>query len=93
MAVYEALRDRPEEFIYRCRTIEPATDDEPQTPAGPRGGQPKNARMQAIFDSFKLNEEMDQALRYYFLNRVIHGSGRVNYDIPSRLPQGALGQG
>lgn len=85
IAVYEAMRDRPEEFIAKCREIEPPRDDDPVTDIGVRGGEPKNARLKAVFDSLKLNTDCDQALRYYFVNRTVHGSGRVNYDIPSRL--------
>lgn len=83
--VYQALRDRPADFIAKCREIVPPQDTDPMSEIGVRGGQPKNARMQAVFDSLKLNPDCDQALRYYFVNRTVHGSGRVNYDIPSRL--------
>jgi DNA adenine methylase len=85
IAFYSALRDRPGEFIAGCRSIEPARPDDPMTKRGPRGGAPKNARLKAVFDELKLNEDCDQALRYFFVNRTVHGSGRVNYDIPSRL--------
>lgn len=85
IAVYTALRDRPEQFIAACREIQPPQPCDPMTPEGERGGEPKNARLSAKFDELKLNTECDQALRYYFVNRTVHGSGRVNYDIPSRL--------
>jgi len=85
IAVYLALRDRPDEFIDACQAIAPATSTDPQTTAGPRGGQPTNARLKATFDELCLNDDCDQALRYFFVNRTVHGSGRVNYDIPSRL--------
>lgn len=84
MAVYAALRDRPEEFIAKCRAIAPAQPDDRMTGRGVRGGAPKNARLKAIFDQLKLDESADQALRYFFINRTNFGSGRVNYDIPSR---------
>lgn len=83
--VYTALRDRPDEFIAACKAIKPASDSDPMTEEGPRGGKPTNARLKAVFESMCLNEECDQALRYFFVNRTVHGSGRVNYDIPSRL--------
>lgn len=89
MAVYAALRDRPGEFIGKCRAIPPARPGDPMTPPGVRGGAPKNARLKAVFDSLKLNDEADQALRYYVVNRMVYGSGRVNYDIPSRLSFGS----
>jgi DNA adenine methylase len=85
MEVYAALRDRPEEFIGMCREIEAASNSDPMTEEGVRGGAPKNARLSGEFDQLKLNKKCDQALRYYFVNRTVHGSGRVNYDIPSRL--------
>jgi DNA adenine methylase len=84
ISVYEALRDRPDEFIRKCRDIPPARPDDPMTGRGVRGGAPKNARLSAMFDELKLNEECDQALRYFFINRTVH-NGRVNYSIPSRL--------
>jgi DNA adenine methylase len=85
MEVYLALRDRPDEFIAKCLEIAPQQSNDPLTDCGIRGGEPKNARLQAVFDSLKLNQDCDQALRYFFVNRTVHGSGRVNYDIPSRL--------
>ena len=84
MSVYEALRDRPEEFIASCRSIEPAREGEEQTGSGPRGGKPVNKRLREKFDYFKLNTTCDQALRYYFVHRTVYG-GRVNYALPSRL--------
>src|SRR5689334_20689772 len=51
---YQALRDRPHEFISQCRAIPPARRDDPLTEPGPRGGAPKNARLKAIFDQLKL---------------------------------------
>ena len=54
IAVYEALRDRPDEFIGRCRTLSPASPNEEVTGQGPRGGAPKNARLKAAFDGIKL---------------------------------------
>lgn len=85
IAVYEALRDRPKEFVAACREIEPPRPDDPLTEEGVKGGEPKNARLKEHFDQMKLNTQCDQALRYFFVNRTVHGSGRVNYDIPSRL--------
>ena len=89
MSVYEARRDRPDEFIGLCRDIPAADPNEPMTALGPRGGAPKNARLKAAFDKIKLDEEADQALRYYIVNRMAYGSGRVNYEIPSRLGFGS----
>ena len=85
IAFYRALRDRPEAFIAECRAISPQRPDDPLTERGVRGGKPKNARLKEVFDSVKLNDECDQALRYFLVNRMVHGSGRVNYAIPSRL--------
>lgn len=83
--VYKALRDRPDEFIAACKAIPIAHESDPLTEEGPRGGKPTNARLKKTFEELCLNQECDQALRYYFVNRTVHGSGRVNYDIPSRL--------
>jgi len=84
IAVYQALQSRPDEFITKCKSILPAQPNEPLTPPGPRGGRGVNARLKAVFDYLKLNDYCDQALRYFFINRTVHG-GRVNYNIPSRL--------
>lgn len=65
IAVYEALRDRPDDFIAACLAVS----------AG---------QLKETFDYLKLNEECDQALRYFFVNRTVW-AGRVNYDIPARL--------
>jgi site-specific DNA-adenine methylase len=74
IAVYEALRDRPDDFIEACAAIEPARDDEPLAPA--KDGKPLyNARLKAVFDSFKNDESMDQALRYLFVNRTMTIAG------------------
>lgn len=83
--VYKALRDRPSDFIALCREVAPAQESDAQTEVGPRGGKPTNARLKKVFESVALNEDCDQAFRYFFVNRTVHGSGRVNYDIPSRL--------
>lgn len=84
IAVYKALRDRPEEFITKCRRIKTHQPNDETTPSGKRNGQPKNKRMQDFFEYIKMNEDEDQALRYFYLNRTCY-SGRVNYDRPSRL--------
>jgi hypothetical protein len=84
VAVYQALRDRPEQFIAACRQIAPACAGDPMTPRGSRGGAPKNARLSAVFDAIKLNDACDQALRYFFLNRTVH-SCRVDYSRPKRM--------
>lgn len=83
--VYRALLDRPAEFIQACKAVEPERDDDELAEGGPRGGKQLNQRLKDVFDSVKLNPDCDQAFRYYFINRTVHGSGRVNYDIPSRL--------
>lgn len=78
MEVYRAFRDRPEEFIERCRKIEPPREGEEEVST--RGsGKPYNKRLGEVFDRFKDDWGMDQALRYFFLNRTVW-AGRVNYD-------------
>ena len=85
MEVYRALAERPEAFIDLCRSVSPPEEGEDVTEPGPRGGKPLNKRLKDLFDSVCLDDEADQAFRYFFVNRTVHGSGRVNYDIPSRL--------
>jgi DNA adenine methylase len=91
VAVYQALRDRPQQFIELCRSIEPARPGEELTSPGPRGTARYPVRLKAVFDAIRLDETCDQALRYFFVNRTVFG-GRVNYHLPSRLcftnPQG-----
>lgn len=79
--VYNALRDRPEEFIESCRKIDPPLEEEPTVNSreNSRGGKQYNKRLKEVFDFFKYNNDCDQALRYFFLNRTVWG-GRVNYD-------------
>jgi DNA adenine methylase len=76
--VYLAFRDRPVEFIKACREISPIVAGEIEVPT--KGtGKPYNARLGKLFEEFKYNEGMDQALRYFFINRTVW-AGRVNYD-------------
>ncbi len=84
VSVYRAFVERPQEFIARCKSVPPAAVGDPQTEAGVRGGLAVNARLKDEFERVKLNEEEDQAYRYFFVNRTVFG-GRVNYDLPSRL--------
>ena len=83
MSVYKALRDRPEDFISKCREI-PLHTEEEVTEDVCGGRKVYNHRMKDIFDRFAHDEEMDQALRYFFVNRTVW-SGRVNYLKESRL--------
>jgi DNA adenine methylase len=88
MEVYRALAERPEEFMRLCREVGPARSDDDLTEAGPRGGRPVNKRLHDEFHRVAFEGDAsrcDQAYRYFFVNRTVHGSGRVNYDIPSRL--------
>jgi DNA adenine methylase len=84
IAVYMALRDRPKEFIAKCRAIETAKDGEPLTSAKPGGKKIYNARLKEVFDELIANPDSDKALKYFFINRTVW-EGRVNYDMPSRL--------
>ena len=83
MAVYEALKNRPHKFISKCREIKPDSGEDPLVPAKD-GKALYNGRLKALFDEFKGDEEMDQALRYFFINRTVWG-GRVVYGDESRL--------
>lgn len=76
IAVYKAVK-RNDGFIETCKQIKAAKSNEPLDGR-------YNARLKRIFETFKQDEEMDPALRYFFLNRTVF-AGRVNYLIPSRL--------
>lgn len=80
---YLALRDRPKDFISKCREIEPHKKSE-ETDEILDGKRVFNKRMREIFDHFVDDTEMDPALRYFYINRTVWG-GRVNFNIRSRL--------
>lgn len=67
IALYQALRDRPKEFIATCRAIPAQGQDE------------SDLRLRAKFDELLKDEKADPALRYLFHNRTGF-AGRVNYD-------------
>lgn len=67
MAVYRALKDRPEQFINLCRTIPRASEDEPMTVTA--SGTRYPTRMTRLFQALLEDEQADPALRFYFLNR------------------------
>ena len=90
ISVYSALKNRPNEFIFSCRAIEPPKENE-DLAASKESSHKKsknkalyNLRLKKIFDEFVQNTSIDPALRYYFINRVVW-AGRVRYDLPSRL--------
>ena len=82
--VYKALQERPEEFIKKCREIEPEKKVEPLVSTKPGGKAIYNARLKEWFDFFAENENCDQALRYYFVNRTVWG-GRVRYGVKCQM--------
>jgi len=85
IAVYQALKNRPQEFIEKCREIEGPKDGESLTSAKPGGKPLYCARMKGIFDVFcRGSDNVDPALRYFFIHRTVW-AGRVNYDLESRL--------
>lgn len=84
ISLYQALNERPDEFIALCREIPPPQDGEPLASTKPGGKLLYNARLKGVFEDFADNEECDQALRYFFVHRTVW-AGRVNYDIPSRM--------
>lgn len=81
--VYKAFRDRPEQFIAKCREISPMFpgDEEVSTK---ENGKRYNRRLGEKFQELANDWNCDQALRYFFINRTVW-AGRVNYEIPSRL--------
>jgi DNA adenine methylase len=78
MTVYLALRDRPDDFINKCRQIEPQKPDEEKVATKPGGKALYNKRLKEVFEYFAENETCDQALRYFFVNRTVW-YGRVRY--------------
>lgn len=82
ISVYLALRDRSEDFISNCKAIKPAQDGEPTVLSKATSSEDSkkyNERLKLLFDKFVDDNDMDSALRYFFLNRTIWG-GRVSYD-------------
>lgn len=79
MAVYLALRDRPIAFIDACRAILPPQEGEETISTKTADGKKYNKRLGEVFAKFAEDKEMDQALRYFFINRTVWG-GRVTYD-------------
>jgi len=77
IAVYEALKSRPGKLIELCREIPPAAPDEQMLIK--RSGARYPVRMVEKFEKFKMDDEMDPALRYLFLNRCAW-NGRVILD-------------
>jgi len=82
--VYTALRDRPEDFIKKCREIEPEKKGEEKVSTKPGGKAIYNKRLKEHFDFFAENEECDQALRYFFINRTVW-IGRVRYQVKCQM--------
>lgn len=78
ISVYLALRDRPDDFISLCRSI-PAAQPGEEEVSTKGTGKKYNRRLGEKFEEFKYNETMDQALRYFFINRTVW-AGRVNYN-------------
>lgn len=89
IAVYKALRNRPDTFIRKCEKIKPMLPGEPEVPTR-KAGKLYNKRLGEKFQEL-LKDKRDPALSYFFINRTVW-AGRVNYNLPSRLyysnPQG-----
>ena len=82
IAVYEALRDSPDDFIASCRAIEPVKEGEATVKSkktSNKDSKEYNSRLKSVFDKFVEDETMDAALRYFYINRTVWG-GRVTYD-------------
>mgnify|MGYP000075316520 CR=1 FL=1 len=78
ISVYQALKTRPDEFIKKCLEIRQHSKKEEVPPPI------YNERLRNKFLELAFDEECDQALRYFFVNRTVW-AGRVNYSIKSRL--------
>ena len=83
ISVYQALKDRPKEFIAECRKIEAGKTTDPVCSSKPNGKSKYNARLKNEFDKL-IKSDSNPALKYLFVNRTVWG-GRVNYEIQSRL--------
>ena len=75
VSVYEALRDRPEDFIAKCCAI-------PVYQKANRGAEFQ--RLKEEFTRIAFDDKEDKALRFFFVNRTVF-AGRVNYERKSRL--------
>ena len=84
ISLYTSLRDRPIDFISLCRKIKPPCDGEELDSARPGGKKIYSKRLKEFFDKCAADDDIDQALRYFFVHRTVWG-GRVNYDIASRM--------
>jgi DNA adenine methylase len=71
IAVYQALKDKPEEFIDKCRSVATYSSGDGE-------------HLKAAFDQIAFNENEDKAFRFFFVNRTVWG-GRVNYQYKSRV--------
>lgn len=91
MSVYLALKEKPSEFIEKCRSIEGPKKTDGLISSKPGGKAKYNSRLKCEFDNLFKNRLKDPALSYLFVNRTVWG-GRVNYEIESRMyfsnPQG-----
>jgi DNA adenine methylase len=82
VAVYRALRDRPEEFIEQCRAIPTAIECFPGTGKG-RGHAFHADELERRFSEYVVSESENEALRYFVLQRCSL-MGRVIYGDPQR---------
>jgi len=76
VAVYEALRDRPQEFIQTCRQIPVLSQLEKSSDAGRESGK---ERLEKTFKDMMQFPDADPAVRWFFRNRTGF-SGRVSGD-------------
>lgn len=84
ISVYQALKERPLEFIKKCREINKAESKDGLALTKESGNAFYNARLKEKFDYFAKNSEEDAALRYFFIHRTVW-AGRVNYNMESRM--------
>lgn len=84
ISVYRALTERADEFLALCRMIPPMQPGESEV-ATKGTGKKYNERLGQVFakfaagNSFCSDSLLDQAIRYFFINRTVW-AGRVNYD-------------
>lgn len=75
ISVYQALKDKPEEFIARCKKIKTYCKDKREI---------EFARLKLEFARIAFDDDEDSAFRFFFVNRTVF-AGRVNYERKSRL--------
>jgi len=84
ISVFLELKNNPNEFIKKCKQIEPHKDGEELTSARLNGKPIYNKRLKNKFYELLNNPTSDKALKFLFINRTVW-MGRVNFREPSQM--------